>query len=278
MSIFTCTSFYEVIPTLDDVRLEISNLVGLPEIRVQLETIVEIILDAEKHESCGFTVIPPKPFHMVFVGNNGTGKSTVARIIGKLFYLAGVLPSFCVTEMQGNQKMKDAGGGVLVVNIDEEDPINSNTLDDIKALMDERDTSVIFTGTCKALNQYMKFNNELYKRFSARLQFDDFTCEELAMIIQKKANIKGEDSLTDGFELDASCTTDNITELIADVTPANLRSILNAHVLDQMLIESKKIHLESGFGQNPGESIISLTDLALGIQNGAQIYMKLLNL
>lgn len=58
---------------LDDVRLEISNLVGLPEIRVQLETIVEIILDAEKHESCGFTVIPPKPFHMVFVGNNGTG-------------------------------------------------------------------------------------------------------------------------------------------------------------------------------------------------------------
>ncbi|XP_073309672.1 uncharacterized protein [Primulina huaijiensis] len=278
MSIFMCTSFYEVIPTLDDVRLEISNLVGLPEIRAQLETIVEIILDAEKHESCGFTVIPPKPFHMVFVGNNGTGKSTVARIIGKLFYLAGVLPSFCATEMQGNQKMKDAGGSVLVVNIDEEDPINSNTVDDIMALMDEGDTSVIFTGTCKALNQYMKFNNELYKRFSARLQFDDFTCEELAMIIQKKANIKGEDSLTDGFELDASCTTDNIAELIADVTPANLRSILNAHILDQMLIESKKIHLESGFGQNPGESIISLTDLALGIQNGAQIYMKLLNL
>ncbi|KZV50605.1 caseinolytic peptidase B protein [Dorcoceras hygrometricum] len=242
MSIFMCTSYYEVIPTLDDVRLEISNLVGLPEIKDQLETIVEIIVDAEKHESCGFTVIPPKPFHMVFVGNNGTG------------------------------------GGVLLVNIDEEDPINSNTLEDIMALMDESDTSVVFTGTYKALNQYMKFNNELYKRFSARLQFDDFTCEELAMIIQKKANAKGEDSLIDGFELDASCTTDNVAELIADITPTNLRSMLNAHLLDQMLIESKKIHLESGFAQKTGESIISLTDLALGIQNGAQIYMKLLNL
>lgn len=168
--------------------------------------------------------------------------------------------------------MKDAEGGVLLVNIDEEDPINSKTLEQIIAAMDEGDASIILAGNYKALNQYMKSNNELYKRFSARLQFDDLTCEDLAMILQKKASNKGENDLICGFELDTSCGTDNIAQMIAELTPENLRCLLNAHLLDQMLIEAKKV------ANRPGEKSISLRDLGLGIQNGAQIYKKLLNL
>ncbi|KAI3455432.1 hypothetical protein Pfo_012095 [Paulownia fortunei] len=272
MSIFLCDSFYEDIPTLDEVKHEISSIVGLPEIKNQLEAIVEKIIDAEKDATDGFTVVPPKPFHMVFIGNNGTGKSTVARILGKLFYLAGALSSYTVTEMQGSQKMKDAEGGVLLVNIDEEDPLNSKTLEEIIAAMDERDTSIIFAGNYKSLNQYMKFNTALYKRFSARLQFDDLTCEELAMILQKKASNKGENDLICGFELDASCSTGNVAQVIAELTPENLRSLLNAHLLDQMLIEAKKV------ANRPGEKTVSLRDLGIGIENGAQIYKNLLNL
>ncbi|KAL3840890.1 hypothetical protein ACJIZ3_025481 [Penstemon smallii] len=271
MSLVFCESYYEVDPTLEEVKQEICNLVGLPEIKTQLETIVEKITDASEYESGGFTVIPPKPFHMVFVGNNGTGKSIVAQILGKLFYLAGALTSYTVTEMQGNQKMKNAEGGVLLVNIDEEDPINSKTLEEIIAAMDEGSTSVIFAGNHKALNQYMKFNNELYKRFSARFQFDDLTCEDLAMIMHRKAN-KVEDNLLCGLELDALCSAENIAQIIAQVTPENLRSMLNAHLLDQMLIEAKKLTDELG------ENAISLRDLGIGIEKGAQIYKNLLNM
>ncbi|KAG8379956.1 hypothetical protein BUALT_Bualt07G0143500 [Buddleja alternifolia] len=271
MSIFLCDSYYEDVPTLDEVKHEISDIVGLREVKNQLETILEKIIDAEKDASDGFRVVPPKPFHMVFVGNNGTGKSTVARVLGKLFYLSGALSSYTVTEMQGNQKMKGAEGGVLLVNIDEEDPINPKTVDKIISAMDEGDSSIIFAGNQRALNQYMKFNNELYKRFSARLQFDDLTCEELAMILQKKANKKGEDNLMCGFEFDASCSTENITQIIAEIVPGNLSSILNAHLLDQMLIEAKKV------ADKRGEKIIYLRDLGIGIQNGAQIYKSLLN-
>lgn len=166
--------------------------------------------------------------------------------------------------------MKDAEGGVLLVNIDEEDPINSNTLEEIIAAMDEGDTSIILAGNYKALNQYMRCNLKLYKRFSARLQFDDLTCEDLAMILEKKARIKGENDLLCGSDLDSSCSTDSIARMIAELTPQNLRSLLNAHLLDQMLIEAKKVGV-------PGENTISLRDLEIGIQNGADIYKKLLN-
>lgn len=58
---------------LDGVKQEISSIVGLPEIKKQLGSILEKIIDAEKDAADGLRVIPPKPFHMVFVGRNGTG-------------------------------------------------------------------------------------------------------------------------------------------------------------------------------------------------------------
>lgn len=168
--------------------------------------------------------------------------------------------------------MKDAEGGILLVNIDDEDPINPKTLKEIISTMDEGDSLIILAGTQRALNQYMKSNNELYKRFSVRLQFDDLTCEDLAMILQKKASNKREDSLICGFELDASCSSHNIAQMIDEFAPENVRCAMNAHLLDQMLIEAKKL------ADRAGENTISLKDLGTGIQNGAIIYKKLLNL
>ncbi|XP_047959801.1 stage V sporulation protein K-like [Salvia hispanica] len=271
MSVSNCETFYEDVPTLGEVKREISSIVGLREIKKQLESILQKIIDAEKNAADGFRVVPPKPFHMVFVGRNGTGKSTVARIIGKLFYLAGVLSSYTVTEMRGHQKMRDANGGLLLVKIDEEDPISSDTMEELIAAIDKGKSLIVLAGNHRALNQYMKCNLNLYRRLSTRLQFDDLTCEDLAMILEKKASIKGESDMLCGFELDSSCSTDSIARMIAELTPHNLRSLLNAHLLDQMLIEAKKV-------ARPGENTISLKNLEMGIQNGAEIFKHLLNL
>ncbi|XP_042049546.1 stage V sporulation protein K-like [Salvia splendens] len=78
MSVSNCETFYEDVPTLGEVKREISSIVGLREIKKQLESILQKIIDAEKDAADGFRVVPPKPFHMVFVGRNGTGMSTVA--------------------------------------------------------------------------------------------------------------------------------------------------------------------------------------------------------
>ncbi|KAL2554966.1 AAA-type ATPase family protein/ankyrin repeat family protein [Forsythia ovata] len=259
--------------TLDDVKREISSIVGLHKIKIQLEKIVEKIISAENDASYSFRVVPPKPFHMVFVGNTGTGKSTVARILGKLFYLSGALPSYDVIETGLRGKMKTGDGGILLVDIDERD-LDSNKLEEIISVMDEEETSVIFAGNRMALNQSMKLNKELYKRFSASLLFDDFTCEELAMIIEKKMNDQGEDSPLRGFELDASCNTDNIAKVIAEESFEELRSQLNAYLVDQILLEAKTC-LEKRVGSKP-ETTISLKDLGMGIGNATQIYKKLL--
>lgn len=58
---------------MDEVKHEISSIVGLPDIKEQLGSILEKIIDAEKDAAEGLRVVPPKPFHMVFVGNSGTG-------------------------------------------------------------------------------------------------------------------------------------------------------------------------------------------------------------
>lgn len=157
------------------------------------------------------------------------------------------------------------------MNVDDEDRINSKTLEEIISSMDEGHSSVILAGNKRALNRYIKSNKKLYSRFSARLQFDDLTCEDLAMILQKKASNKGENDMIDGFELDSSCTTDSIARMISEVTRENLRSLLNAHLLDQVLIEAMKV------ASNPGEKTISLKDLELGMESGAYIYEKLLD-
>lgn len=66
-----------VLNQLGDVKDEISNIVGLSEIKSQLSDIVKKIFNAEKRATLGYSVIPPKPFHIVFIGNSGTGKLLV---------------------------------------------------------------------------------------------------------------------------------------------------------------------------------------------------------
>ncbi|XP_051135094.1 uncharacterized protein LOC127254186 [Andrographis paniculata] len=249
-------------PTLDEIKHEISSIVGLSDVKKQLESVVDKIIKAKKDASEGLRVVPPKPFHLVFIGNSGTGKSMVAGILAKLFYLAGALSSYTVTEMQGSRQMKDAGRGVLVVNIDE-DPIKLETFKEIIDVMDEGHIVVIFSGNLNALNQCMKLNNEFYYRLSACLQFNDLTPLELATILQRKASEKGENDLICGLELDSSCITCDIAQIIADVTPENLRRQLNAHLIDQMLIEAMKV------ADSQGEKTISLRDLGIVFaQNG----------
>ncbi|KAK2971188.1 hypothetical protein RJ640_008612 [Escallonia rubra] len=58
---------------LGDVKEEINGIVGLQDIKPQLITILKKITVANKQASLGFEVVPPKPFHVVFFGNHGTG-------------------------------------------------------------------------------------------------------------------------------------------------------------------------------------------------------------
>ncbi|KAI8017630.1 Stage V sporulation protein K [Camellia lanceoleosa] len=268
-------SYTEDMPTLEGVKKEISKIVGLSEIKSQLNEIVLKIEANERRCSLGYRRRPPKLFHMVFLGNSGTGKSTVARIVAQLFYLAESLPSYHVIELQGSsnssQCIEDAKGGILLVNVCE-DKLKHEVLEEIVLAMGEGETAVIFTGQQKEINRCMWSNKELHKRFSISLQFNDLTCEELAMILKAKMNDdrSEEDNPMCGLKLHPSCSVDMVGKLIAEQTSEKLRGKMNAYLVDPILVAAKN-HLEDRVKDGAGESesdeknTITMQDLKAGI-------------
>ncbi|KAL7106444.1 hypothetical protein ACP275_07G114200 [Erythranthe tilingii] len=85
---------------MDEFEDELSKIVGLNELKLRLRTWAKGLLMDEKRRAVGIKLGPRKPPHMVFLGNPGTGKTTIARILGKLLHSVGVLSSDKVVEVQ----------------------------------------------------------------------------------------------------------------------------------------------------------------------------------
>ncbi|XP_012849455.1 PREDICTED: protein cfxQ homolog [Erythranthe guttata] len=79
---------------------ELSKIVGLNKLKIRLRTWAKGVLMDEMRRAVGIDLGPRKKPHMVFLGNPGTGKTTVARILGKILQSVGVLSSDKVTEVQ----------------------------------------------------------------------------------------------------------------------------------------------------------------------------------
>ncbi|KAK3028331.1 hypothetical protein RJ639_037793 [Escallonia herrerae] len=196
---------------LGDAKEEIKGIVGLKNIKPQLMAILKKITVANKQASLGFEVVPPKPFHVVFFGNDGTGliRSLSGPELGK-----------------GNSMDKDiqeANGRVLCVEIGEpeHDPEGAQQL---ISLMDSGKTAVIFSGKREELNKFMKMNKRVYERLSVSLHFNDFSCEELATILKRKMDNQAYDepSYMHCYKLHPCCSVDMVEKIIAKEYNANL--------------------------------------------------------
>ncbi|KAJ0988846.1 hypothetical protein J5N97_007202 [Dioscorea zingiberensis] len=84
---------------MEEFEKAISDIVGLQELKMQLRQWAKGMLLDEKRRGLGFSIATRRPPHMVFMGNPGTGKTMVARALGKL-HMVGILPSDKVTEVQ----------------------------------------------------------------------------------------------------------------------------------------------------------------------------------
>ena len=75
--------------SVDDVLAELDALVGLEEVKAEVRKIVNLAKVNEARRAQGLKV-PPMTYHMVFTGNPGTGKTTVARIVARAFAALGI--------------------------------------------------------------------------------------------------------------------------------------------------------------------------------------------
>ena len=203
--------------TMDEIFEKLNELVGLEKVKKSLHELVDYMSLKDKATDLKLNNIN---LHMVFLGNPGTGKTTVARIIVDILYhlkyikqnkLIEVSSKDLVAEYVGQTAPKTmavierARGGVLFIDEayalaskDNQNSYNAEAIATlIKAMEDYRDELVvIFAGYTKEMQDFLDSNSGIVSRVGYTMEFDDYTEDELVEIFKgmvKKAGFSIEE-------------------------------------------------------------------------------------
>lgn len=191
---------------LAEVMRELDSLIGLHSVK-KLVREVQAFVDIQQRRAAEQLTTQPIVLHMIFKGNPGTGKTTVARIFGRMFREMGVLPKGHLVEVEradlvgeyightaqkAREVLRRAMGGILF--IDEayslarggEKDFGKEAIDSIvKAMEDNRDELVlILAGYRQEMESFLHTNPGLRSRFPIHIEFTDYTALELYRIAQ----------------------------------------------------------------------------------------------
>ena len=188
-------------PTLDELFAELDALVGLAAVKDEIHHQAELLRVDRLRTEHGLKT-PGVNRHLVFVGNPGTGKTTVARLVAGIYRALGVLPQGQLVETDRSglvagyvgqtalktiDVVKSALGGVLFVDEaytlagDDFGSEAINTL--VKAMEDHRDDLVlIVAGYPDEMEVFIRSNPGLSSRFRTTITFDDYSDDELVAI------------------------------------------------------------------------------------------------
>jgi SpoVK/Ycf46/Vps4 family AAA+-type ATPase len=198
---------YEDTPTVEGAIAELDELVGLEPVKQQVRSIAAQLRVAKLRDTHGLTSQPPA-MHFVFTGPPGTGKTTVARILGRIFAALGLLVRPEVVEahradlvgehlgstaIKTNKLIDSAMGGVLFVDeaysLHNEgysggDAFGAEAVQTLlKRAEDDRDRLVIvLAGYPEDMDRFVRSNPGLGSRFSTRVTFPSYRPEDLVRI------------------------------------------------------------------------------------------------
>ena len=192
---------------LEAARRELDSLIGLASVKREITTLVNYLAHQQQRRALNLPTAPLS-LHMLFLGNPGTGKTTVARIFGQMLGALGVLAkghlvetdrSGLVAEYAGqtgpktHRKIDAALDGVLF--IDEAYSLAELRGDDtygrealqvlLKRMEDDRHRlAVILAGYPRPMQRLLRVNPGLASRIATHLEFPDYTPQELAQVFQ----------------------------------------------------------------------------------------------
>lgn len=196
---------------LEQLLEDLNTLIGLDGVKEEVNSLINLIKVRKMREKFNMPVMDMS-YHMVFTGNPGTGKTTVARIVANIYKELGLLSKGNLVEtdraglvagyvgqtaIKVTEIVEKAIGGVLF--IDEAYSLTNNTsgndfgneaVDTLVKLMEDHrdDLVVIVAGYKKEMEVFLKANTGLISRFNKFIEFKDYTKQELVDILKKMTN------------------------------------------------------------------------------------------
>ena len=188
--------------SLDDLLEELNKLVGLEAVKKEVNSLVNLIQIRKIREERGMKQ-PPMSLHLVFSGNPGTGKTTVARLLSRIYSKLGILSKGHLIEtdrsglvggylgqtaIKTQEVIQSAMGGILFIDEaytlapkNKDDAYGQEAIDTIlKAMEDHRDDLiVIVAGYPGLMDNFIHSNPGLESRFNKYIFFEDYNPEEL---------------------------------------------------------------------------------------------------
>ncbi|AHM57709.1 protein CbxX, chromosomal (plasmid) [Peptoclostridium acidaminophilum DSM 3953] len=191
------------IKKLDEYMNELNSLIGLHGVKKEINSIINFIKVQKLRKERGFS-IPSISLHLVFTGNPGTGKTTVARLASKIYHELGFLTRGHLIEtdrtglvagyvgqtaLKTKEIVKNALGGVLFIDeaysLSSDDGYGQEAIDTLMKLMEDyrEDLVVIVAGYPDLMNKFLVSNPGLMSRFNKYIDFDDYNENELFEIL-----------------------------------------------------------------------------------------------
>ena len=206
---------------VEEIRKELNDLVGLAPVKEYVFGLADNIQVQQRRAAAGLKTASLS-MHMIFTGNPGTGKTTIARLVAKYLKAIGALKGGQLVEVSRgdlvgrytghtapltNSVIESALGGVLFIDEayslyrGEQDSFGLEAIDTlVKGMEDHRDELVvILAGYTREMETFLTANSGLASRFPNKIEFPDYTADELLDITNVLARGKG-------YRLAESCT------------------------------------------------------------------------
>ena len=242
------------VESIDDLKAELNALIGLDGVKKEVTNLINMVTIHKLRAEQGLKNTDMS-LHMVFSGNPGTGKTTIARLMARIYHSLGILSKGQLIEVDRSglvagyvgqtatktaKVIENAMGGVLFIDeaysltSKSENDFGSEAIDTIlKAMEDHReDLIVIVAGYDGLMDTFIHSNPGLESRFNRYLHFDDYTIDEMCAILDMRLE-KGQYVMDDAAK---KAVRDYIEESnTSSIAFGNARGVRN--IFEKLLVE-----------------------------------------
>ena len=204
----------EPAPTLEELLEQLDGLCGLEKVKADVKSLINLVKVRKLRQEHGLPV-PPMSLHLVFMGNPGTGKTTVARLLAQIYKAMGVLSKGQLVEVDRSglvagfvgqtaiktgEAVQKALGGVLFIdeayalaNQDNPNDFGREAIETLlKGMEDHRaDLIVIVAGYTELMSSFINANPGLESRFNKYFYFEDYNGDQLMEIFRSMCERNG---------------------------------------------------------------------------------------